>query len=230
MDRALIFRSVAPLALATLVAACGDGDGDPTSGGGTPTPTPTTATSYSVTPCLNQTIPGTGGLTVAGAVVPDTLKINLAGASGFPNGRRLQDPVVDVTLAVIFLDLNVHSPATLANIPINPPANDRPFRTTFPYLAPPQGNPPLSGSDTATFSFLDKPRSAYVRVDRMGMPGVATVLIGSAMRPRYNDADPVDDASGEFVPELTAQLKGLADALVDDLQAAGLTPCAIPEA
>lgn len=38
-------------------------------------------------------------------IVPDTLKINTAMAAGFPNGRKLPDPVIDVTLAVILLDL-----------------------------------------------------------------------------------------------------------------------------
>jgi hypothetical protein len=224
MRPTMLARLAAPFAFAALVAGCGGDDSDTS---GMPTPGPITATGVSVTPCLNQMIPGTG-TTVAGAVVPDTITVNLQAPAGFPNGRRLQDPVIDLTLAVIFLDLNVHSPTTLANLPLNPPANDRPFSATFPYLAPPQGNPPLSGSDTATFAFVDQPQSAYVRVDRAGMPAVATALIGAPLRPRYNDANPVDDAAGEFVPELSAQLKALADVLVDDLKAAGLTPCAIP--
>ena len=217
--------STAALALALALAGCnGGGTPDPVA---TPTPTPV-ASSFSVTPCLNQTVPGTG-TTVAGLVVPDTITVNLAAPSGFPNGRRLQDPVVDVTLAVLFLDLSVHSPLTFFNVPVNPPANDRAFRADFPYLAPPQGNPPLSGSDTVTnFAFVDQPASAFVRVDRQGMPAVSPALIGGPLKNPYNDADPVDDAAGTFVPELQAQLKRLADVLVDDIKALGLTPCAIP--
>ena len=213
------------LAIAFSLAGCnGGGAPDPVA---TPTPTPV-ATGFSVTPCLNQTVPGTG-TTVAGLVVPDTITVNLAAPSGFPNGRRLEDPVVDVTLAVLFLDLDVHSPLTFFNVPVNPPANDRTFRADFPYLAPPQGNPPLSGSDTVTsFDFVDQPASAFVRVDRQGMPAVSPALIGGPLKNPYNDADPVDDASGRFVPELAAQLKILADVLVDDIRALGLTPCAIP--
>lgn len=221
-----ILSFAAPVALLTTLAACGGGDGggNPTA---TPSPSPTTA-GLSVTPCLNQIVPGTGS-TVAGLVVPDTITVDLSKPSGFPNGRRLQDPVVDVTLAALFLDLDVHSPLAFFNIPLNPPANDRPFRAEFPYLAPPQGNPPLSGSDTATgFVFVDQPPSAFVRVDREGMPALATALIGGPLKNRFNDADPVDDATGEFVPEMQAQLTLLAEALSDDIRAAGFTTCAIP--
>ncbi len=70
-------------------------------------------------------------------VVPDTLKIDVSKAAGFPNGRRLADPVIDVTLAVVMLDLAVHDALTFANIPLNPPANDKEFLETFPYLAVP---------------------------------------------------------------------------------------------
>lgn len=221
---------VAPLVLSlTLLSGCfGGDDDDDISVVPTPTPTPTPPpTGFDVTACLDQVIPGTGGVTVAQAVVPDTLTINLAAASGFPNGRRLHNPVIDITLAVIFLDLSVHSPATFARIPLNPPANDLPFRTNFPFLAPPQGSPPLASVGSG-FTFRSDDASAYVRVDRMGMPAVATALIGSDQKNAYNDADPVDDANGDFVPELVEQLTGLTNALADDLTGAGLTPCATP--
>ena len=233
----------APVALALALGACGDDDdvigGTPTpsptattpapsptpTGSPTPTPTATTA-NFDVTRCLTQMVPGTGKQ-VAELVVPDTLTLNLGAASGFPNGRLLTDPVIDVTLAVIFLDLTTHSPLTLANIPINPPRNDRNFRG-FPFLAPPQGSPPLANGGGSGFTFRNDADSAYVRVDRMGMPAVATALIGSDQKVPYNDANPSDDAAGTFVPELTEQLTGLTNALADDLTAAGLTPCAQP--
>jgi len=89
---------------------------------------------FGLTPCdAMTTCVGQGGP----LVIPDTLKIDIATASGFPNGRRLPDPVIDVTLAVIMLDLSVHAPDTLANVPVNPPANDKEFLPEFPYLATP---------------------------------------------------------------------------------------------
>lgn len=232
MTRAKLTFLALPLLMA--VGACSDNDSAPPTSGPppaptpTPTPTPTPApTGFDVTNCLTQAIPG-AGTTVAGAVVPDTLTLNLAAASGFPNGRRLPDPVIDVTLAVIFLDLTRHSPALFAGLPVNPAANDQTFRTTFPYLAAPQGTPPLAATTGTSFNFRTDPTSSFVRVDRMGMPAVATALIGSAAKAPYNDANPSNDAAGQFVPEITTQLTGLTNALADDLGRLNLTPCARP--
>ena len=233
---------IIPAALALTLGACGGGNSDapPTS---VPPPTPPPPppppptpppppppVSFNVSNCINQVIPGTGGLTVGGAVIPDTLKLNLAAPSGFPNGRRLTDPVIDVTLAIIFLDINAtgQSPSTLANVPVNPAANDAPFRATFPYLAEAQGTPPLSGTAGTNFNFRTDPLASYTRVDRMGMPAVATALISSAMKNAYNDASPADDLTGggRFAPEFVSVLTGLTNALADDLVGLGLKPCA----
>jgi hypothetical protein len=85
------------------------------------------------------------GATVASLVLPeDSLAVNPAVAAGFPNGRTLTDRVIDVTLAVLLLDLDggtcgtgTCTAGTLAAIPLNPGANDVAFSMTFPYLAPP---------------------------------------------------------------------------------------------
>lgn len=71
-------------------------------------------------------------------VVPDTLKIDTAAAAGFPNGRKLADPVIDVTLAVVLLDLGApgQTAASLVGA-LNPKANDKAFSATVPYLATP---------------------------------------------------------------------------------------------
>ena len=215
----------APLGIAlAALSACGNDYAPPP-----PTPSATatgTAASFDVTPCLNQTIPGTG-LTVAQLVIPDSIKLDLNAPSGFPNGRTLTDPVIDVTLAAIFLNLSKNGPATLANLPLNPPANDKPFLSTFPYLAPPQGSPPLADSSGTSFDFRTDPDTAFTRVDRNGMPAVSAVLISAAMKTAYNDGTQADDVAGKFVPEITSRLTTLASALNDDFFAAGLTPCAV---
>jgi hypothetical protein len=90
--------------------------------------------------CVGQAV-FEGGPSVVSLVIPDHLSINPGGPDGFPNGRRLQDPVVDVTLAIILLDMTVHAPGILAGLPINPAANDvgveGAFLAAFPYLHPP---------------------------------------------------------------------------------------------
>lgn len=65
---------------------------------------------------------------LAGVAVPDTLKINLSQPAGFPNGRRLQDDVIDTLLFFIFNQVPTTDGAN---------ANDRPFQATFPYFALP---------------------------------------------------------------------------------------------
>lgn len=95
--------------------------------------------------CFGQEI-APGGPTVASLVVPDTLTIDPGGAPGFPNGRQPADPVMDVTLAVILLEMGGTcgsgscSPTTFAEVPLNPAQNDvdgGAFLTEFPYLQPP---------------------------------------------------------------------------------------------
>lgn len=88
---------------------------------------------FGLTPCAIDVCAKQG----APLVVPDVLAIDINAPSGFPNGRRLADPVIDVTLAVIMLDLTVHDALTFANIPLNPPANDKEFLPDFPYVATP---------------------------------------------------------------------------------------------
>lgn len=210
----------APVGMALALAACGTDETVQVA------PPDGTLQVLSVTPCIDQEVPGTGK-TVVELVVPDTITIDLSQPSVFPNGRRLEDPVVDYTLAMILLDLDVHPVDTLINLPLNPPANDVPFRSQFPYLGLPQGNPPLSGSDTATqFDFLENPASDYVRVDRTGMPAISPALIAPSRRNEYNDAGPAEDAALIFASELTTQLQTLHEVLLDDFEAAGLTSCA----
>jgi len=88
-----------------------------------------------LTPCTVNG-DGSGSCVAQGGplILPDTLKIDLTGSAGFPNGRLAADPVMDVTLAVVLLDLSVHAPDTLVGV--NPTANDVAFEASFPFLAP----------------------------------------------------------------------------------------------
>ena len=231
-----------PLTLALSLAACGSNNDSSVvpppvavapapAPAPSPAPTPTPSpVSRNVTACLNQVIPGTGGATPASLVVPDTIKLNLTLPAGFPNGRRLQDPVVDITLAVLFLDVNApgQSAATFANLPLNPAANDingGAFSSIFPFVLPPQGNPPLATGTGSSFNFRTDLPTSYVRVDREGMPAVSAAVIGAALKSAYNDAGPTDDVSGTFVPEIVNQLTTLHNALADDLIVLGLKVC-----
>lgn len=94
--------------------------------------------------CLGQEY--AAGHTVASLIVPhDTLTLDPTQPAGFPNGRRLEDPVIDVTLGVLLLNIaggQCGTPSancsalTLASLPLNPAHNDVMNLTTFPYIAP----------------------------------------------------------------------------------------------
>lgn len=221
------FTLASTLALSVGLAACSNDEVvPPVVVAPTPTPSPSPV-SLNVTPCLNQVV--AQGRTLANLVVPDVIRLDLTQPAGFPNGRRYLDPVVDITLAAALLDLRVHSPGLLASLPLNPNGVDQPLPATFPFLAPPLGNPPTSAGAGSNFVFRTNPASAYVRVDRAGMPAVSTALIfPAASKNSYNDDTPAIDATGKWVAGITEQLVFYHTALRDDFQRLGLTPCAVP--
>ena len=65
---------------------------------------------------------------LASIAVPDVLKVDPNGPIAYPNGRNLEDDVIDTLLDLIFNQTGVTDLV---------PANDVPFRTSFPYLADP---------------------------------------------------------------------------------------------
>ena len=77
----------------------------------------------------------------------------------------------------------------------------------------------------AAFDFRTDEPSAFTRIDRSGMPAISTALIASA--DSYNQADPVDDIAGTFVPEILSTLTTLHGALDTQLSGLGLTPCTV---
>jgi len=212
---------LALLALPFALAACGGGGG----GGSTPPPVVTPLpTRFDVQPCLDQV--AVPGQTVANLVVPDTLKLDLTKPSAFPNGRTLSDPVVDIMVAFGFIDLTKHSIRALANLPLDPSGNDVPLRAEFPYLGLPQGAHPAPPPSGPNYNFRTDPVAMYVRVDRMGMPAVATLLIGTAEKTPYNDDDPSTDATRKYVSEIQNDLTSETNGIAKDLVAKGFALCA----
>ena len=103
----MIAARITMLSAALLLGACNGSSPTPAP---TPTPSPTptpTVTAYNVENCFTQTFPGTNGLSFRSIIVPDTLKLDLSRPSGWPNGRDLDDPVVDILIAALFLDFTV---------------------------------------------------------------------------------------------------------------------------
>jgi len=169
---------LATLALPFLLTACGGGDdgGGSMSGGTTAPPPPPAVANYNVSSCINQVV--VPGRTLANMVVPDPVELDLSKPNGFPNGRQLTDSVIDLTLAALFIDVSKHGVDVLTKIPLGPQANDVPFRPDFPYLGLPQGGTTAPGGVNFNFRTESVDDPGYVRVDRMGMPAIATAVIG----------------------------------------------------
>ncbi|MBV8062687.1 MAG: DUF4331 family protein [Nevskia sp.] len=74
------------------------------------------------------------------------------------------------------------------------------------------------------FVFSTAPASSYARVDRMGGPVTATVLITPAHKDLFNSTDPIND--GDYAAEEINTVKVLHFQLDPQLKAAGLASCA----
>jgi hypothetical protein len=68
---------------------------------------------------------------VGGALIPDVVTLDFSKPLVFPNGRRLQDDVIDVALGLV---LNRGGAAGISD---GIGANDKAFLAAFPYLAAP---------------------------------------------------------------------------------------------
>jgi hypothetical protein len=71
---------------------------------------------------------------IAQIVLPDVLTLDTSSSDGFLNGRRLQDDVIDTELTVVTGGLFGGTPVLTSDCV---DGNNVPFRTTFPYVAPP---------------------------------------------------------------------------------------------
>jgi Domain of unknown function (DUF4331) len=76
-------------------------------------------------------------MSIAPAASPKRLGVLDGDTAGFPNGRRLSDDVLDVTVQAAEGVLLPGTPAAVKGLGDGVNANDVPFRTQFPYLALP---------------------------------------------------------------------------------------------
>ncbi len=81
-----------------------------------------------------------------------------------------------------------------------------------------------NNSNPQGFVFAAAPAMAYARVDRMGGPVTATVLITPAHKDLFNSTDPIND--GDYAAEEINTVKVLHYQLDPQLKAAGLASCA----
>lgn len=77
------------------------------------------------------------------------------------------------------------------------------------------------------FVFRTEAASAYARVDRMGEPAVATILVSSSMKVPFNDDDVSADA--KYVSEFSSTLTTIANQLKNEWPALGYPICAVPK-
>ena len=90
---------------------------------------------------------------MAGALIPDIVTIDFSATVAFPNGRQLTDDVIDAALGIV---LNRGGAAGVSDAVDR---NDKPFLSTFPYLAAPHtagggainGELPSAGFGLVTF-------------------------------------------------------------------------------
>ena len=76
-------------------------------------------------------------MSVAPAATPNRLGVVGGDLAGFPNGRRLTDDVLDVTLQAAEGILLPNAPAVVATLGDGVDANDHAFRPAFPYVSLP---------------------------------------------------------------------------------------------
>jgi len=74
---------------------------------------------------------------IAPAGSPNRMGVLGGDTAGYPNGRRLTDDVLDITLQAAQGALTASPPAGLNNLDDHVNSNDHAFRTTFPYVALP---------------------------------------------------------------------------------------------
>jgi hypothetical protein len=120
---------------------------------------------------------------VGAALVPDVVTIDFSQPLQFPNGRRLQDDVIDAALGVV---LNRGGAAGIGD---GVAANDKAFLSAFPYLAEPHttgGGSPISPPSTGDGGLIGSGTSwalsaAFLAI-AVGFGGTAAVATARSRR------------------------------------------------
>ncbi|MFV8749522.1 hypothetical protein ACNOYE_03100 [Nannocystaceae bacterium ST9] len=87
-----------------------------------------------------------------------------------------------------------------------------------------QGCSEGDGGGTDPFVFAANPPNDYTRVDRMGLPSIATALISSMEKDNYNAANPESDNT--FFSEISMSISNLHGVFDSYLEPQALVPCA----
>lgn len=116
---------------------------------------------------------------VAGALIPDVVTIDFSKDVAFPNGRRLQDDVIDAALGIVL------NRGGAKGVPDAINANDKAFLGSFPFLAEPfqaaQGTPTATAAASGTaMPVPPKTGSAGLTDDGSGL-GWQLTLAGGAL-------------------------------------------------
>jgi hypothetical protein len=116
---------------------------------------------------------------VAAALIPDIVTIDFASPVAFPNGRRLQDDVIDAALGIV---LNRGGAAGISD---GIGANDKAFLDAFPFLAAPHQAPPPGAPATGSgLASQDDGFNAAALGAILAAVG-AVALLGFAARRRF---------------------------------------------
>ena len=111
---------------------------------------------------------------VAGALIPDIVTIDFANAVAFPNGRQLQDDVIDAALGIVL------SRGGAAGIADAIGANDKAFLGTFPYLAAPHQPAQVGAPPTGSGLAFDEGRSGFAWSLWLPLAAAAVIAAGGA--------------------------------------------------
>jgi len=116
---------------------------------------------------------------VAGALIPDIVTIDFAMPVAFPNGRQLQDDVIDAALGIV---LNRGGATGIAD---EIDGNDKAFLGSFPYLAAPHQMPAAGAPATGnTFGTDDGGMNATTLGAIIAAVG-AVAMVGFAASRRF---------------------------------------------